>query len=125
MRVTPARKRPQTILMSVITAMAARKPLIYAVSSMTMNMTMTWRSRESVYPASRSNPINTGRVTTVTLMNDDDSHRISKYYRRLRMAATDEPGIGDARITAAGATSGLGRPHEPALEQLVDGATMV
>ena len=41
------------------------------------------------------------------------------------MATTNKPGVGNSHITAARATSGLGRPHEPALEQLVDGATTV
>jgi hypothetical protein len=36
-----SRISPYIIVMSVMTIMVARKPLIYAVSSMTMNMTMT------------------------------------------------------------------------------------
>jgi hypothetical protein len=36
-----SRISPQMSVMAVITVMVARKPLIYAVSSMTMNMTMT------------------------------------------------------------------------------------
>src|SRR5215211_4575588 len=37
----PPRKRPQTIVMSVITVMVARKVLIYAVLLVTLTMTMT------------------------------------------------------------------------------------
>jgi hypothetical protein len=36
-----SRISPYISVMSVITVMVERKPLIYAVSSMTMNMTMT------------------------------------------------------------------------------------
>ena len=67
--------------------------------------------------------MNTGSVTTVKLM----TMTCTAFLRTTDacMATTNKPGVGNSHITAARATSGLGRPHEPALEQLVDGATTV
>ena len=68
--------------------------------------------------------MNTGSVTTVTVV----TMICTGILRTTDACAGRQPtnrGIGDAHITVACATSGVGRPHEPALEQLVDGATTV
>ena len=68
--------------------------------------------------------MNTGSVTTVTVM----TLICTGFLRTTDAYVWRQPtnrAIGDAHITAACATSGVGRPHEPALEQLVDGATTV
>ena len=68
--------------------------------------------------------MNTGSVTTVKLM----TMICTAFLRTTDAYVWRQPtnrAIGDAHIKAACATSGLGGPHEPALKQLVDGATTV
>ena len=73
-----SRKHPQTTVMSVITVMVARKPLIYAVCSMTMNMTILQHTSDS--PSCR-NPIGVGkRISHDAHDGDDDElQRFSKW----------------------------------------------